>query len=874
MIAVISGLANLGVLSAHSTFRDPTKIETFSFVDDCHPQTELSSAVNSSQFRTALLMSVSISIPLLFDAILDCAHPIMHQEERVLWYSKVLLILSHFIPNLCLLTRSPGNFADDTYIAIFYFARTSATGFTLAYTSQVALKYGMKDLSTVCLILVVLSFLSDGMMSLSYFVDPSIGSSLDKMASFLLTCGYGIFFRSIHRWYTVRSSMRGPLSYCELVILVKVITALICNVLFASAAFYFNALNSRKSSSNCICTYAYIQMSFIIVVITIPGRISRLEVNCATRAMKDRQAFIRYISHEIRTPLNTVFLGLEFVTSALKRIPSRVGDDSIRPVMDTVEDIYNSCEIAMSILNDLLTFDKLDGGKMALELDFVNCCSFINLVSKPFNVNARDKRITFDVNMTELSPDFIENAHIRVDSSKMGQVVRNLISNALKFTPNHGTVTLMLSHIKIDNFGDCVNTRLDEDASVILSEENTLGVRDILRLEVRDTGAGISTSNQKKLFGQYVQFNANKLQQGNGSGLGLWISKGITELHGGCIGAHSEGEGKGSTFHLELPVTFLTKEEISSATESSVSSVSMPSLVAKTGKSRGHCLSTTASDRDPEVDVGEDMSVDGKGVNEKTVGPSTAGATPSRRVNSTDQSTAAWIRRDQDMSRTHFKEFRRRSGARNPSEIEYVGDECNDDIESNFDADEMDRSEEDKIEIGSMRIVPGIPSVSSSLSSRSSACKERSTLFGMSELLTQTFAGSVSEPTTLSRKNSIDFLSSVHPFMVTSIPFIQSIPSSRNSVSISSSRFQSRYPSLSNTPRCITPPTGSSDISTPSLTGHSTPYYSSQRVSSVGSGERCLFVFSSCVTALFSSPLTSALVLLLFLPSLPPSYIL
>ena len=674
------------VLSVHSTFR-----ETILYVDDYRPQTELSIAVNSSQFKTALLMSVSISIPLLFDAVLDCAYPIIHQEERVLWYSKVLLILSHCIPNFCLLTRSSGSITDEAYIAIFYFARTSATGFTLAYTSQVALKYGMKDLSTVCLMLVVLSFFSNGMRSLSYFVDPSLAPSLDKMASLLMTCVYGIFFRSIHRWYTMRRATRGPLSYCELVILVKVTAALTCNVLFSSVAFYFNAFNSRNSSSSCICTYAYIQMFFIIVVITIPSRISQLEVSCATRAMKDRQAFIRYISHEIRTPLNTVFLGLEFVTSALKRFPNRVWDDSIRPVVDTVEDIYSSCEIAMSILNDLLTFDKLDGGKMALELDFVNCCKFINLVSKPFNVNARDKSITFDVNLTELSADFIENAHIRVDSSKMGQVVRNLISNALKFTPNHGTVTLMLSHIKIDSFGDSVNPKSEDDVFIVLPEEKTSGVRDILRLEVRDTGAGISASNQKKLFGQYVQFNANKLQQGNGSGLGLWISKGITELHGGCIGAHSEGEGKGSTFHLELPVTFPAKEDVSSATGTSVSSTSIPSLVGKVGKSRGHCLGTTVQESDIDGDVGEDISVDGNEVNEGSVTPLTSGVTPLtsgvmspvQMGGSIDQSTAVWIRRDQEMSRTHFKEFRRRSGQRNTSEIQYVGDECNDDVESN-----------------------------------------------------------------------------------------------------------------------------------------------------------------------------------------------
>ena len=90
-----------------------------------------------------------------------------------------------------------------------------------------------------------------------------------------------------------------------------------------------------------------------------------------------------------------------------------------------------------------------------------------------------------------------------------------------------------------------------------LNESNDDTKKDLecrFRLEVKDSGAGISPENQKKLFGQYVQFNAGKLQKGNGSGLGLWISKGIMELHNGVLGIHSNGEGSGSTFFIEIPL--------------------------------------------------------------------------------------------------------------------------------------------------------------------------------------------------------------------------------------------------------------------------------------------------------------------------------
>ena len=833
------------------------------FSEYAGPQSQLTDAISSEQFRTALLISVSFAIPMFFDSILDCAYPITYQEERVLWYSKVLFMIAATIPNFILLTSNFGTLTEDLYIIFFYLYRTSVVGFTMAYTSQIALKYGMNDISRGCVLIVILGTSAYCLKSISNFAMTPVVSFLTNSASALLVISHLLIYRGVHQWYVTAHSAGESVSYCEIVILVKLLSAITCNLLFTVAAFYHSAFDFRNSSSSCICTYLYIQMLFIIIVMTIPGRISRLEVNCATRAMKERQAFIRYISHEIRTPLNTVFLGLEFVTSALKRIPSRIGDDSIRPVMDTVEDICSSCEIAMSILNDLLTFDKLDGGKMALELDYVNCCNFIYSLSKPFNVNARDKNIAFHVNFMNLSPDFIENAHIRVDSSKMGQVVRNLISNALKFTPDHGTVTLMLSHLKIDNFGDCVNFQTEvKEPMLLLPEEKNHGLRDVLRLEVSDTGAGISAANQTKLFGEYVQFNANKLQQGNGSGLGLWISKGITELHGGCIGAHSEGEGKGSTFHLELPVTFLAKEGKSRTVSASVSSHSTPAGAYMLGDSSGICSRTTAPGSDLDGDIGEDIFMDRIGLKEPTTESLTAGVMSHlRRLHSINHSAVLRSLQHQGISRNEAKEWKHRSGG-DPGDadsVEVEGDEFNMDMNSEYDADEMDRSEEDKI--GAMQKMMGVYSGSSSVSSKSSISRDRSAAYGMSDSSslaatgsgTNTGAGNVSDPSLLSRKSSADFLSNVHPLITTSIPFAQSMNCSRNSMSISSSRFQSRYPSVSNTPRCTTPPHASSGISTPSLTGHNTPHYSSQRVSPAGSGERCFSLACAPFTVYLNS---------------------
>ena len=99
--------------------------------------------------------------------------------------------------------------------------------------------------------------------------------------------------------------------------------------------------------------------------------------------------------------------------------------------------------------------------------------------------------------------------------------------------------------------GYTTNTPSDEESS----NENVREERGMLVLEIKDSGAGISSENQKRLFKEIIQFNPEELQGGGGSGLGLWISKAIVDLHGGRLSVHSEGEGKGSTFRLEIPMT-------------------------------------------------------------------------------------------------------------------------------------------------------------------------------------------------------------------------------------------------------------------------------------------------------------------------------
>ena len=262
--------------------------------------------------------------------------------------------------------------------------------------------------------------------------------------------------------------------------------------------------------------YLYLSLAFFLLALMLPTRISRMEItNEITHMQKetqDRQAFIRYVSHEIRTPLNTTFLGLEFINSSLEQLSGRPffkGNRAIlpglareiTPILDTVGDIRSSCEIALGILNELLMFDKMATGKMNLDLEEINARDYFSTVTQPFHVNARQSEVAFTMDCEMGVP--WKHATIEVDVNKMGQVVRNLISNALKFTPKGGRVVVKLKMFEVvttttsssstsavDDVNDETNaaSSLKGDGSPS-SETETETTASWLVLEVTDTGS-------------------------------------------------------------------------------------------------------------------------------------------------------------------------------------------------------------------------------------------------------------------------------------------------------------------------------------------------------------------------------------------------
>ena len=243
---------------------------------------------------------------------------------------------------------------------------------------------------------------------------------------------------------------------------------------------------------------------------------TQLKAQGLTETLEVKRIFVRHVSHEIRTPLNVVMSGLEYLISLHSGLPSEVSS--------TLRDIKNACAVAIDILNDLLTYEKLDSNILTLEKASYDYVELVRKVCSMFRIQARYREI-------DLIFENLVNAQTvitEVDSTKIAQVIRNLVSNALKFTPTGGKIWMRL-----------------------LRPSNSKRVR----LEIQDTGPGMTKDQRRKLFKEIVQFNPKELQNGQGSGLGLFISQKIIDMHNGSIGVDMNWDGKGSIFFLELNVT-------------------------------------------------------------------------------------------------------------------------------------------------------------------------------------------------------------------------------------------------------------------------------------------------------------------------------
>ena len=247
-----------------------------------------------------------------------------------------------------------------------------------------------------------------------------------------------------------------------------------------------------------------------------------LAKNDAETANRAKSEFLANMSHEIRTPMNSILGFAQILATSLKE------ENQIY----YVSAILNGGKNLLTIVNDILDISKIEAGKLSLQYESVNVVQFMEEIKNMFSLKIVEKKLAFDIEIAETL-----QKSIYIDEVRLRQILINLIGNAVKFTDK--------GYVKVKFETNNQNVNNSNSVNIIIS--------------VEDSGVGIPSEFLQDIFKPFLQQNNRINKNYEGTGLGLTISKRLTEMMNGNIWVKSK-KGVGSTFFVELPNVLIIEQ--------------------------------------------------------------------------------------------------------------------------------------------------------------------------------------------------------------------------------------------------------------------------------------------------------------------------
>jgi signal transduction histidine kinase len=257
------------------------------------------------------------------------------------------------------------------------------------------------------------------------------------------------------------------------------------------------------------------------------------------RANLAKSEFLAGMSHELRTPLNSI--------NGFSQVLLKKHNGDLTPKQEEyTRYILESGQHLLSLINDILDIAKVEAGHFELETKVVSLHNVIASSLEMLKPQADQKSLALNFQW----PRDLPKLTLKADERRLRQVMLNLMTNAVKFTPDEGTVSITVQQ------GDAIESLKNGLKGIpeTMQQWATEAAGPYVAVSVSDTGIGLSLEDQKKIFEEFYQVNSGLRDKAPGTGLGLNLTQRLVEMHGGILWVYSEGSNRGSQFNFVLPI--------------------------------------------------------------------------------------------------------------------------------------------------------------------------------------------------------------------------------------------------------------------------------------------------------------------------------